>query len=150
MPTLVRRELEALFQHKFQDVEERLRPRIAEIVLNLQPRLLSLYKQSQLPLSEYGPQQGNSEQTPDVQTLSQGDNTVTALETPVTAGSEGDELGASPGIYGGADRNSVTGEGLQPPELDTGGQGVLDWDFEFDNLLNPMLFIPPGTGREFG
>ncbi|EAQ87107.1 hypothetical protein CHGG_03726 [Chaetomium globosum CBS 148.51] len=57
MPTLVRRELETLFREEFQDVEERVRPRIADIILNLQPRLLGLYKQSQMPLDEYGPQQ---------------------------------------------------------------------------------------------
>ncbi|KAL1836191.1 hypothetical protein VTJ49DRAFT_5458 [Mycothermus thermophilus] len=57
MPTLVRRELEVLFRDEFKDVEERLRPRIAQMVLDLQPKLLDLYKQSQMPLSEYGPQQ---------------------------------------------------------------------------------------------
>ncbi|KAK3390701.1 hypothetical protein B0H63DRAFT_388880 [Podospora didyma] len=56
MPTLVRRELESVFQDESQDVEERLRPRMAEILLNLQPKLLRLYKQSQSPLSGYGPQ----------------------------------------------------------------------------------------------
>lgn len=57
MPTLVRRELEALFKTEVGDVEERLRPKIEQIVLDLQPRLMSLYKQSQIPLSEYGPAQ---------------------------------------------------------------------------------------------
>jgi len=57
MPGMVRRELERLFEDEFRDVEERLRPRVAEIVLNLQPKLLGLYKQSQMPLSEYGPEQ---------------------------------------------------------------------------------------------
>lgn len=58
MPVLVRRELEFLLQRdEFRDIEERLRPQVAQLVLELQPRLLGLYKQSQLPLSEYGPPQ---------------------------------------------------------------------------------------------
>lgn len=45
-PRFVRRELEVLFQSEFQDVEERIRPRVQDIVLNLQPRLIALYEQS--------------------------------------------------------------------------------------------------------
>jgi hypothetical protein len=45
-PRFVRRELDVLFQSEFQDVEERVRPRIQDIVLNLQPRLIALYEQS--------------------------------------------------------------------------------------------------------
>jgi hypothetical protein len=42
----VRRELEILFESEFQDVEERVRPRVQDIVLNLQPRLIALYERS--------------------------------------------------------------------------------------------------------
>jgi len=65
MPGMVRRELERLFEDEFRDVEERLRPRVAEIVLNLQPKLLGLYKQSQMPLSEYGPEQHHEQHDSD-------------------------------------------------------------------------------------
>ncbi|KAF4990304.1 hypothetical protein FDECE_14447 [Fusarium decemcellulare] len=47
-PRFVRRELEVLFESEFQDVEERVRPRVQDIVLNLQPRLIALYERSAL------------------------------------------------------------------------------------------------------
>jgi hypothetical protein len=43
-PRFVRRELEILFQSEFQDVEERIRPRVQDILPNLQPRLITLYE----------------------------------------------------------------------------------------------------------
>lgn len=149
-----------MFRDEFQDVDERVRPRIAEIVLNLQPRLLSLYKQSQMPLSEYGPQQHA--------------NIASIGElSPTGFPSQGTESGASTGsrstpatIYN-TDGFWPIG-GTQIPQLDSnntpdtswttlypGGEhqvqqqlpdtpvGLgLDWDFEFDKLLNPIVFMP--------
>jgi hypothetical protein len=159
MPTLVRRELETLFREEFQDVEERIRPRIADIVLNLQPRLLGLYKQSQMPLSEYGPQQHEDTATGSepilTPLLSQSADSGTGTgshSTPdavfgtdnVFSGTE-----AQLGFYGsGLDQHwDVLNPGnqvqTQEPGLDT-GLG-LNWDFEFDKLLNPALLLPvPG------
>jgi len=154
MPTLVRRELETLFRDEFQDVEERLRPRIAEIVLNLQPRLLGLYKQSQTPLSEYGPQHGDvasgSEPTLTPH-MSQGTGTE-SLSTPSTApGTESLIPGAGPHLgftnAGFASWDAHYPEDPSPTEIPQTDVGLgLDWDFEFDKLLNPMLFLPP-TGE---
>ncbi|KXX82104.1 hypothetical protein MMYC01_201557 [Madurella mycetomatis] len=137
MPTLVRRELETLFQGEFRDVEERLRPRIAEIVLNLQPRLLRLYKQSQMPLSEYGPQ-SSSEPTL-TPALSQGMGSGASSGTPITAESGGFITGTTGAVYDDLGLGWASGQGTQFPE--TEGLGV-NWDFEFDRLLKPMLFVP--------
>ncbi|KAK4158217.1 hypothetical protein C8A00DRAFT_39412 [Chaetomidium leptoderma] len=157
MPTLVRRELETLFRDEFRDVEERIRPRVADIVLNLQPRLLGLYKQSQAPLSEYGPQQRRD-------TASSSDHSLTPLlsqSTDFGAGTGPDStpdtgFGANCFVPGTGAQLGSYDAGLntdwdtlfpgnqghtQPPESDT-GLG-LNWDFEFDKLLNPTLFMPP-------
>lgn len=157
MPTLVRRELETLFREEFQDVEERVRPRIAEIVLNLQPRLLGLYKQSQLPLNEYGPQQHTDAASGSESTLtpllSQGTGSATGSGselTPDTVFGVDDvftEPEAQPGFYGnGLDEHwgalyPANPMPIQTPETNT-GLG-LNWDSEFDRLLNPALFMPP-------
>ncbi|KAK1762030.1 hypothetical protein QBC33DRAFT_501962 [Phialemonium atrogriseum] len=41
---LVRHELDILFQSEFQDVEERLRPRVRDIVFRLQTRIITIYE----------------------------------------------------------------------------------------------------------
>ncbi|GAB1316788.1 hypothetical protein MFIFM68171_06998 [Madurella fahalii] len=138
MPTLVRRELETLFQDEFRDVEERLRPRIAEIVLNLQPRLLKLYKQSQMPLSEYGPQ-SSSEPTL-TPALSQGMESGAGSGTPITTGPGVLIPGASGVDYGGSGLNWACDQETELPGAEELG---VNWDFEFDKLLSPMLFTPP-------
>lgn len=137
MPTLVRRELEVLFQDEFRDVEERLRPRVAEIVLNLQPRLLRLYKQSQMPLSEYGPQ-SSSEPTL-TPALSQGMESGASSGTPIIAEPGGFITGATGVAYDGLGLGWASGQGTQFSE--TEGLGV-NWDFEFDTLLKSMPFVP--------
>lgn len=166
MPTLVRRELELLFENEFKDVEERLRPRVAEIVLNLQPKLLNLYKQSQTPLSEYGPQP--PEETPRSGSEPVSSSRATGTDTDSTPGTgiDGDEnvlQGAenlayfNPAEMLGWDVNSVGAgfnwDGTQPfgmESLRTGGmpgdgQVDLNWDYEFDRLLNPVLLSPPSS-----
>ena len=45
-PRIVRGELETLFESEFQDIERRFRPRVEDIVLALQPRLVALYERS--------------------------------------------------------------------------------------------------------
>lgn len=52
MPTLVRRELEVLFDQDFHDIQENIRPRVAEIVMAMQSRLLIAYKQTTTSLCE--------------------------------------------------------------------------------------------------
>ncbi|KAH6619092.1 hypothetical protein B0J18DRAFT_346597, partial [Chaetomium sp. MPI-SDFR-AT-0129] len=142
MPTLVRRELETLFQNEFQDVEERLRPRIADIVLNLQPKLLGLYKQSQMPLSEYGPEQqhagASGSKISSTPQLSQGSGPGASgwESTPETVFGPDD-----PG--NNLDAWNLYPENQPQPQFDMNSTGPgLDWDVEFDKLLNPALFTP--------
>jgi len=154
MPTLVRRELETLFREEFQDVEELLRPRVAEIVLNLQPRLLDLYKQSQMPLSEYGPQQ----QPGSTGTASSNKPSLTP------ALSQGTDPGSGTGTLSTPDTSNVFSEIEAQLSLDGSDQicqhwndpdrvhqaqtqttrveDELNWDYDFDNWLNPALFAP--------
>ncbi|KAH7006971.1 hypothetical protein EDB80DRAFT_893436 [Ilyonectria destructans] len=47
MPGMVRRELETMFKNELDGVEERLRPLIEQMVLQLQPRLLRSFQESQ-------------------------------------------------------------------------------------------------------
>lgn len=161
MPTLVRRELEILFRDEFKDVEERLRPRIAQIVLDLQPRLLNLYKQSQLPLSEYGPGQFQSQ-------TNEGDPGLTPVLSQSADSTSGSEFHTTPDLLSGVDTPhlatgiQVGGYGagaasfsdpgacyfpvLNHVSTETSGVGTglgLDWNFEFDQLLNPDIFMPP-------
>lgn len=151
MPTLVRRELENLLQDEFQDIAEHLRPQVANIVLKLQPRLLGLYKQSQMPLSEYGPS-SDSNDTSLTPALSQrtgdtGSTPVTEGGVPTTDSFRFDEnamfdfdvsnLGVGTWDYG--DELSA-----QEPEYTTAGAGF-SWDYEFDKLINPGLFLPQGN-----
>ncbi|KAK4235744.1 hypothetical protein C8A03DRAFT_17557 [Achaetomium macrosporum] len=155
MPTLVRRELEVLFREEFRDVEERLRPRIAEIVLNLQPRLLSLYKQSQMPLSEYGPQQQGDTASGTEKTftpsLSQGSGTGSGpASTPSTLPGTDCFLAAAEtqlDWYGrnlDADWDSCVGsQVLAQAPAETDACLGLNWEHEFDKLLNHVLFVPP-------
>ncbi|KAM7189214.1 hypothetical protein V8F33_010216 [Rhypophila sp. PSN 637] len=186
MPTLVRRELEVLFEDEFKDIEERLRPRVAKIVLELQPKLLDLYKQSQLPLSEYGPQ--NLDHMAPGQTP--GSNSETGIASTVSPAS-GTDASSTPGVAAGLKSDSgnavnagsetlpyldAADFGFDPNNLDTNfawdetqyqfhnpstdapqyhgitaadGAGALggslDWSYEFDQLLNPALFVPPSA-----
>ncbi|KAK4119403.1 hypothetical protein N657DRAFT_259737 [Parathielavia appendiculata] len=153
MPTLVRRELETLFRDEFQDVEERIRPRIAEIVLNLQPRLLGLYKQSQIPLSEYGPQQhehngGNSSSEPTyTPLLSQPTDSATGTGPDSTPDTVFDtaELGFSDGDLNTNWDAFYPGNQTHMQAAETGSGLELNWEYEFNHLLNPLLFMPvPG------
>ncbi|AEO70981.1 uncharacterized protein THITE_127193 [Thermothielavioides terrestris NRRL 8126] len=162
MPTLVRRELEALFRHEFQDIEERIRPRVAEIVLNLQPRLLSLYKQSQTPLSEYGPEQpgvtssgGELSLAP---LLSDGSCAATGTSSTPSTTLRADNWFSEPkaqlGLHGsGLDSDWVANDAEHWDLIQVQGTDSslgLDWDFEFDNLLNPALFMPPSEEMQPG
>jgi len=59
MPAVVRRELDAVFQDEWRILEETLRPRIEQMIVDLQPRMLRMFQQSeaisdeeQLPESE--------------------------------------------------------------------------------------------------
>lgn len=168
MPTLVRRELEVLLQNDFHDIDQRLRSRISDMVLQLQPRLLDLYKQSQMPLSEYGqPTDSRSSGLgPDTLTpaLSLSDSTRagSGAESATPATSEGYAPGITtpsndPGLGIGIGAYDTTGTGLGfdhgsslgfDPSWDVGDPSValdesFSWDEEFENLLNPSLFMPP-------
>ncbi|KAK3358519.1 hypothetical protein B0T24DRAFT_540256 [Lasiosphaeria ovina] len=162
MPTLVRRELEMLFQDQFQDVDERVRPRVADIVLNLQPRLLRLFKQSQSPLSGYGPQHevagsGSGSDPSLTPSLSQGTGTGTDWASAEGTDHEGAlPLGAENFPFnvddlfdfdeGAIDTNlnwhapgQATHGGIQP-QTATRDTNVNAWDYEFDKLMNPSLY----------
>ena len=164
MPTLVRRELEVLFENEFKDVEERLRPRVAEIVLNLQPKLLNLYKQSQTPLSEYGPPP--PEETPGSGSEPVSHTTGTDTNSTPGTGTDGEDnawQGAenlayfNPTEMFGFDVNSMGAgfdwdgtqaygtESTQTGGMPGDGQVDLNWNYEFDQLLNPVLFSPPSS-----
>jgi hypothetical protein len=161
MPALVRRELETLFRGEFQDVEERLRPRIAEIVLDLQPRLLGLYKQSQMPLSEYGPQQHQ----PRGDTTSGSEPCSTPMLSQSTDPDSGTGPHSTPDV--GFELDSLVGDistatqlGLCGDDFDAVGDTLhpanqtptqhaenhsglgLNWDYEFDKWLSPLLYMP--------
>ena len=177
MPTLVRRELETLFQDEFSDIEERLRPRVAEIVMNLQPRLLGLYKQSQSPLSDYGP--------PNDPPTGGSDPSLTPALSHRTAGTD---PGSTPATDGGGNYLPSGGDDFQFDvdvgeilnfDIDAMGIGHtwdsvprsqadvaqsaasavavaaagqdFSWDYEFDKILNPALFFPQaGSGVPTG
>lgn len=183
MPTLVRRELEILFESELKDIDDKLKPRVAKIVLDLQPKLLDLYKQSQLPLSEYGPQnpgQVAAGQTPGsgsepgmASTVSPGsgidtnstpgglDNNISSNDGGITHETE-DVPYYDPAAFDFDINNMGTGltwDGsqyqFQNPTTDPGqyqgttindgafgGGAGLDWNFEFDQLLNPALLVP--------
>ncbi|KAL2158714.1 hypothetical protein VTH06DRAFT_4196 [Thermothelomyces fergusii] len=169
MPTLVRRELERLFQEEYPDIEERIRPRVADIVLSLQPRLLNLYRQSQMPLSEYGPQQHADLGG----TASVSEANLTPLLSQGTDLGSVSDLHSCPDTMAGAGRMTVEdfeaqfgyaagGLGIQWSALDPmsshmmpaqpleGGAGLSycpDWEQDFEKLLNPALFMPPGGGN---
>ncbi|KAK4139595.1 uncharacterized protein C8A04DRAFT_32922 [Dichotomopilus funicola] len=136
MPTLVRRELETLFQNEFQDVEERLRPRIADIVLNLQPKLLGLYKQSQMPLSEYGPEQQH--------TGTSGSEISSTPQLSQGSGPKASGRDSTPETVFGPDDpgNNFDAWNLYPenqpqPQFDMNSTGPgLDWDFDAESLPN--------------
>ncbi|KAK1826118.1 hypothetical protein QBC39DRAFT_235185, partial [Podospora conica] len=147
MPTLVRRELETLFDLEFQDVEEPLRRRVAEIVVKLQPRLLNLYKQTQTPLSDYGPPSNEpsggatgsepgltptmSHRTPE------SDSTPgTNVEGSVPLGFDVDEIFDFDGILG-------VDQTQQLQQFDAYGNPVFNWDDDFEKLINPTFFMPP-------
>jgi hypothetical protein len=158
MPTLVRRELEVLFRDEFQDVEERLRPRVAEMVLNLQPRLLSLYKQSQMPLSEYGPSQQrdatSGSEKMSTPSLSEGSatasrsNTTPAAALPRTNGSLA-EPETQPDWFdsiwdtGDCDASYSGSQVLAQAPTETDTCLGIDWEHEFDTLLDHVLHPPP-------
>ncbi|KAK1752041.1 hypothetical protein QBC47DRAFT_306505 [Echria macrotheca] len=171
MPTLVRRELEIMFEHEFADIDERVRPRVADVVVRAQTRLLELYRQSQMPLSEYGPSSGgiggsssDSSLTPALSHRTSS-GTGNADSTPVMDGTVIPPIAAGTGqdpfqFHGSSmpltfdfDPSALplgTWDfvgGQQPeeePEYSTSGgsTGDFSWDAELDKLINPGLFVP--------
>ncbi|KAK4096042.1 hypothetical protein N658DRAFT_64785 [Parathielavia hyrcaniae] len=152
MPTLVRRELETLFRDEFQDVEERIRPRIADIVLNLQPRLLGLYKQSQMPLSEYGSEHHEQGGSTPIYTPLLSQNTDSATGT-VSDSTPDTLFGAGELDFGDGGLNT-NWDAFYPDNQTNAQAGVgsgLDWEHEFDSLLNPLFFLQaPVQSGDFG
>lgn len=153
MPTLVRRELENLFEGEFQDVDEKLRPRVAEIVVGLQTKLLDLYKQSQSPLSDYGPQHGagNSSDPSLTPALSQRTGTNSTPATDEGHANAGGEVNFDVNGLIDFDANNL-GLGLWDANTDAAhlsetahDANQFSWDNEFDRLINPTLFMPQNT-----
>ncbi|VBB74117.1 Putative protein of unknown function [Podospora comata] len=166
MPTLVRRELEVLFQNESRDVEDRLRSKVEDIMVGLQPKLMSLYRQSQMPLSEYGPPQDipqlqiPADQPAQWDTLSSSD-----LATPAMSTGTGTSIDLGTGMHPTSPYQQMTGgEGFDSTNLDysslaslewdgnqlhsnTGYQFQqqaqnLNWDQEFNKLLSPVVYAP--------
>lgn len=182
MPTLVRRELEVLFDNELNGIDEKIKSRVANIVLDLQPKLLNLYKQSQLPLSEYGPEKPGQPAALQTPGQTPGSNSEPGMASTVSPAS-GAETNSTPGgPDGGLNEGSLlhgvdpymdpttfdfdinnmgagfTWDGtqyqVQNPNADavqyqgaTANDGAfgdgLDWNYEFNQLLNPVLFVPP-------
>ncbi len=126
MPSLVRRELETLFRDEFQDIEEHVKPRVAEIVLNLQPRLLQLYKKS----TETAPSESDLTSP---RTLSSAE----ASSTPATAPSH-TSLDVSP--FDNFDWSEWEASSSNQPSSTAGTDEGLNWDMEFDTLFSQTLF----------
>ncbi|KAK4158993.1 hypothetical protein QBC43DRAFT_223071 [Cladorrhinum sp. PSN259] len=162
MPTLVRRELESLFKSESPDVEDRLRIKVEQIVLDLQPRLMSLYKQSQIPLSEYGPAQQQSDygrtasvstptSTPGLSSGSaQGSTTGYTTDVPYYGGFltpnmpamvPNAGMGGHP-LYTSADMALLGTGGVDFDPNQFSGVDQLNWDDEFDRILDPGVFMP--------
>lgn len=166
MPTLVRRELEVLFQNESRDVEDRLRSKVEDIMVGLQPKLMSLYRQSQMPLSEYGPPQDipqlqiPADQPAQWDTLSSSD-----LATPAMSTGTGTSIDLGAGMHPTSPYQQMAGgEGFDSTNLDysslaglewdgnqlhsnTGYQFQqqaqnLNWDQEFNKLLSPVVYAP--------
>ena len=147
MPTLVRRELETLFENEFQEVEEPFRRRIAEIVVKLQPRLINLYKQTQMPLSDYGPPSNEpsggptgSEPalTPAMSHHTPGTDSTpgTNVESSIPLDFDVEDIFDFDGILGGQQTQ-------QPQQqFDAYGNPMFNWDEDFEKLINPNLFMP--------
>ncbi|KAK0645386.1 hypothetical protein B0T16DRAFT_330535 [Cercophora newfieldiana] len=165
MPTLVRREIEVMLQHdNFEDpqLEARFRSRIADVVLQLQPRLIDLYKQSQTPLSEWGPASGTvnpgSDSSMFTPALSQHTGTD-AGSTPATVDGQQPSVPVASdglGLYdgGGFTFDPNVGSGAGAWDGQAGGDPVVDvsafdWDEEFESMLNPSLFMPQGLQYQY-
>ena len=139
MPGLVRRELEDLFQDEFQDVEESVRPRVAEIVTSLQPRLLELFKQQSSSRTEPGSTEPN--ETPSLGSGS----------TPATDPSTGDDLASSASqLFDFGDLDWSTPD---PDALGVDFSGAytdFTWNGEMDSLLaQPIFPSEPYVNQQF-
>ncbi|KAK3986407.1 hypothetical protein QBC44DRAFT_248364 [Cladorrhinum sp. PSN332] len=138
MPALVRRELEVLFKNESRDVQDRLGLQVEQIVLDLQPRLMGLYKQSQIPLSEYGPAQQQADY-----------GVVANVSTPIsTSGlSSGCGQGVSP--CSGVSPGYVTSPapvGMLTPESTTGYTGDVPYYGAFLTPNMPAMAASAGMG----
>lgn len=133
MPSLVRRELEAMFQTEFHDIGERLRPRVEQIVLELRPRLMRFYQES-TGASERGSQQGQTELRQEE--LSQGASL--SLEEAVENQEPGADQAGNDNHPGDFDQIWVQDE--FPDELPAVSNLGLECDFDFERLIDSGLF----------
>ena len=132
MPPLVRRELEHMFQTEFRDVEDRIRPRIEQMVLSLQARLLKLYQESATAdqgVSEQGRQSQQAE-------FSQGWSLHEAVDTQ-------DQVDTPGILYGESEAfGHEWALALSPADLETGLDLGFANDLDFQKLLDPGLLNP--------
>ncbi len=131
MPTLVRRELEKMFNDEVRDIEERLRPRVAQIVLGLQLRLLQLYKQSSADsqpseASDTSPLMTSSAETSSTPT--------TSLSDPQS----GPTLDLSYPNFNWADWQPHSSTG--PSSSTAGTEADFNWDHEVNFLFDQSFF----------
>ncbi|KAK0660058.1 hypothetical protein QBC41DRAFT_43970 [Cercophora samala] len=173
MPTLVRRELEVLFRNESRDVEDRLRSKVEDIMVGLQPKLISLYRQSQMPLSEYGPPQDIPQlQIPTDQSAQWDSLSNSDLATPAMSTGTGTSIDLGTGMHPTSPYQQISGgEGFDAANLDysslaglewdgnqlqtgTGYQFQqqaqnLNWDQEFNKLLSPVVYAPLNGELDF-
>ena len=126
MPSLVRRELETLFRDEFHDIEEHVKPRVAEIVLSLQPRLLQLYKTS----TEIAPSESDLTSPHTV-------SSAEASSTPATAPSH---QGLDVSSFDNFDWSEWEASSSNQPSSTAGTDEGMNWDMEFDSLFSQTLF----------
>lgn len=141
MPSLVRRELDLMFQSEFHDVEQRIRPRIEQVILGLQPRLLRLYQES-LSTGERASDQERQELHRDANLHRQDLSGV--LEDPTADVSPRDQYS----FLDDVDRDWPLGQST--PET-TGDFDLQSCNIDFEKLLDPILFnIETGCVEHWG
>lgn len=137
-PRFVRRELDVLFESEFQDIEERIRPRVQDIVLNLQPRLIALYEQSAANASNSGEETIPNDGLPP---RAQGDMDVEEVQS-----TEASAPNLPPDSHLAVEESSISWlpeENSRPAAFDPN----IDWDLVFHdifgNLIPGQFALPP-------
>jgi hypothetical protein len=141
MPTLVRRELETMMTEEFPDVEEKMRPRVAQIVMSLQPRLLDLYRRSSSdsePSEEASSTRDVTNSTPSTVSPPSNAFPVSAqgeFSSPEVNYDEFSWQNYQPQLIEDPAAAGPSGHPSMGPDF-----GHFNWDLTFDGLLDQTLF----------